>query len=112
MPRWRSRRIGMVDALNQMAFCYILYSSSLDRYYIGSCRDLNMRFQNHLDKIYPNSFTSKANDWVIYYSIELLDISSAIRFEKHIKKMKSRKFIEKLKNSPELETNLKLIFSK
>jgi putative endonuclease len=70
-----------------------------------------MRFQNHLDKFYPNSFTSKANDWVVYYSIELLNISSAIRFEKHIKKMKSRKFIENLKNSPELEADLKLKFS-
>lgn len=110
MPRWRSRCIGMVDA-DSMAFCYILYSSSIDRYYIGSCHDLNMRFQNHLDKFYPNSFTSKANDWVVYYSIELLNISSAIRFEKHIKKMKSRKFIENLKNSPELEADLKLKFS-
>ena len=69
------------------------------------------RYKNHLEKSYPNSYTSKADDWEIFYSLELDNITTAIRVEKHIKRMKSRRYIEELKESPVLELKLKLKFS-
>ena len=90
----------------KMAFCYILFSSSINRFYIGSCQDLNFRYKNHLDKTYPNSYTAKADDWVIFYYLEVDNITTAIRIERHIKRMKSRKYILELKESPELGLSL------
>jgi len=52
-----------------------------------------------------------ADDWEIFYSLELDNITTAIRVEKHIKRMKSRRYIEELKESPVLELKLKLKFS-
>jgi putative endonuclease len=101
----------MVDTLKKMAYCYILFSPSIDRFYIGSCQDLNLRYKNHLEKTYPNSYTSKANDWVIFYSLEVENITTAIRIEKHIKRMKSRRYIHELKESSELELSLKTKYS-
>jgi putative endonuclease len=99
----------MVEA-RIMPFCYILYSSSIDRFQIGNCHDLTGHYKNHLDKFYPNSYTTKADDWGIFYSAELDTITAAIRFEKYIKKMKSRKYIQEHKSSPQLGLNLKLKF--
>jgi len=46
-------------------------------------------------------FTAKADDWNLFFSLECRDISHAKQIEKHIKKMKSRKYIENLKSYPE-----------
>jgi putative endonuclease len=67
-----------------MATVYILYSASLDRYYTGSCLDLNVRLAEHLGKINTTAFTAKANDWVLFFSISDLDYKQARRIESHI----------------------------
>ncbi|WP_228376810.1 GIY-YIG nuclease family protein [Chryseobacterium formosense] len=44
-----------------MCYCYILYSKSLDKYYIGhSCEDLQERLRKHLSN--HTGFTDKAKD--------------------------------------------------
>jgi putative endonuclease len=45
-----------------MAFVYILYSKSLNGYYVGSCLDLDLRLKEHLSKKFDGGFTSKASD--------------------------------------------------
>lgn len=80
-----------------MAFVYVLYSKFLDTYYIGSCVDLEERLNEHLSKKYTNSFTAKADDWSLYFSIADLGYQQARNVEGHIKKMKSKKYIENLK---------------
>ena len=60
-----------------MASLYILYSRKLDRYYTGSCKDLNYRIGQLLDKEFAGSFTSKAEDWDLYFYIEELDCKQA-----------------------------------
>ena len=50
----------------------------------------------HNNHFYKSSFSSIACDWVEYLTFELPDIVTARALEKHIKKMKSRKFIERL----------------
>ena len=80
-----------------MAFVYILYSEELDRFYIGSCLDLDSRMKDHLEKKY-SGFTSNAHDWNLFLSIPDLEYKQARAIESHIKAMKSEKYIENLKN--------------
>ena len=42
-----------------MATVYILYSSSIDQHYIGSCKDIETRLQEHLIKSYQIGFTHR-----------------------------------------------------
>jgi putative endonuclease len=49
-----------------MFHTYILYSISLDRYYIGYCGpDLEGRFKSHLSN--HKGFTGKAKDWAVVH---------------------------------------------
>jgi putative endonuclease len=89
-----------------MAFVYILKSNSLDRYYIGSCLDLAARLQEHLAGIYQAAYTHKASDWVLLFSIEGLGYDQARKIEAHIKRMKSKKYIENLFKYPEMVRSL------
>ena len=83
-------------------FAYILYSASLDRYYIGSCQDLQTRLKKHLSN--HKGFTSKAKDWQIVYHEDFQQKSAALRREKQLKGWKSRDRIEQLiKNRQGLE---------
>ncbi|MCU7613106.1 GIY-YIG nuclease family protein [Chryseobacterium sp. GMJ5] len=78
-----------------MCFCYILYSQSLDNYYIGhSCRSLNERLQKHLSN--HKGFTGRSKDWIIIYSEYFNSKSSAYAREREIKAWKSRSKIQEL----------------
>ncbi|MCG8574810.1 MAG: GIY-YIG nuclease family protein [Flavobacteriales bacterium] len=89
-----------------MAQVYILYSKNIDRYYVGSCKNLAIRYQDHLNKKYPNSYTRIADDWEIFFSVDKLTENQARKIEKHIKSMKSRKYFENLKRYPEITEKL------
>ena len=89
-----------------MASVYVLYSPSINQYYIGSCKELSERLAQHLSKEIPGAFTGKAKDWILYFSMNGLNYEQARQIEKHIKKMKSRKYIENLKKYPELSEKL------
>jgi len=89
-----------------MAIVYILYSKKMDRYYTGSCLDLEIRMIEHRDRTFKDSYTSKADDWELVFSIENLSYESARKVEAHIKKMKSKKYIENIKMYPELREKL------
>jgi putative endonuclease len=86
---------------------YILYSKSLDRFYIGQTKDLNKRIAFHLEKKFQGSFTSKANDWGLFQTISCESRFQAIQIECHIKKMKSRQYIQNIKEYPEISDKLK-----
>ena len=89
-----------------MASVYILYSKQLDSFYVGSCADLNQRLIEHRDKKYKNSYTAKADDWELFFSLNDLGYEAAREIEKHIKKMKSRKYVNDLKNYPDISSKL------
>ncbi|MGE4541805.1 MAG: GIY-YIG nuclease family protein [Bacteroidales bacterium] len=81
-----------------MARLYILFSQSLDKYYVGSTSlELNQRLRRHLSD--HKGFTAKAKDWVIVYSEAFEDVSEARKRELQIKKWKSRTLIERLINA-------------
>ena len=76
---------------------YILYSASLDRYYTGSCEDINVRIAQH--NTGRNKSTQSGVPWEIKYTEEYATRSEALAREMEIKKKKSRKYIEWLISS-------------
>ncbi|HEX5112170.1 MAG TPA: GIY-YIG nuclease family protein [Saprospiraceae bacterium] len=78
-----------------MASTYILYSSTLDSYYIGHSEStpeerLKAHLRNH------SGYTGKAKDWQIVWSETFISKSEAYKREREIKKWKSRRAIENL----------------
>ena len=90
-----------------MSSCYILFSKKLDRYYIGfTTLPIDERLDHHLSNYYDNKFTSKANDWIVFLEIKCPNADTARKVEAHIKRMKSKRYIENLKKYPEMVENL------
>ncbi len=85
----------------------ILYSKSIDKFYIGSCVNLDERLNEHTTKKYSGSYTAKVDDWVLFYFITELEYKQARKIEGHIKGMKSKKYINDLKKYLELILKLK-----
>jgi len=94
-----------------MASVYILYSQKLDRFYTGSCQEFQFRFEDHLEKVYPSSFTTNSDDWQLFLLIEDLSYSQARSIESHVKKMKSRSYIQNLAKYSEMILRLRNKYS-
>jgi putative endonuclease len=74
---------------------YILYSYSLDKFYVGYTGDLiEERLRRHNSN--HKGFTGGKADWVVRYTEMYNDKSFALKREKEIKSKKSRKYIESL----------------
>lgn len=91
-----------------MAYTYILYSKFLDTYYTGACNDdLEKRIKKHINHQYgSHRFTAQTDDWSLYLSFKCVDYAHAIRLERKIKAIKSRKFIINLTKYPELRAKI------
>jgi putative endonuclease len=89
-----------------MASVYILYSHTSDLYYIGSTQNLDVRLDYHQVKEFKTSFTSKYSDWQLFFSIDNISNTMARKIEAHIKRMKSRKYLEDIKKYPEIVQKL------
>ena len=77
-----------------MHLVYILYSTTLDKYYIGYTSNLEERLYKHLHS--AKGFTSRAKDWTIVHPEEYSTKSEALMREKQIKNWKNRSLIENL----------------
>ena len=77
-----------------MYYFYILYSPSLDQYYVGHCHDLAGRMERHLSN--HRGFTGKAKDWEIAYTEEFENKPAAYARERQVKSWKSRAALERL----------------
>ena len=53
-----------------MFYLYIIYSTKLDRYYVGYTADIEVRLVQHNSGL--SSFTSKAKDWKLMYQEQYL----------------------------------------
>ena len=78
-------------------YVYILYSQSRDRYYIGYTHNPQERLQEH--NLGATSSTRPGRPWILVYTEEYGNKVEAIRREREIKKMKSKKYIESMINS-------------
>ena len=77
-----------------MPFVYIIYSSKLNKYYVGACIDLERRFREH--NIGHSKFTATGMPWILKHIEIFQTLQEAKKRELVIKKMKSRKYIETL----------------
>ena len=84
---------------------YILYSKKLNRFYTGETSDLDQRLVFHKNSP-THKFTGKADDWELFYEFECPSKKIAKLIEAHIKRMKSRRYIENLKRYPEIMERL------
>ncbi|WP_035463813.1 GIY-YIG nuclease family protein [Algoriphagus vanfongensis] len=87
-------------------FVYILYSSSIDTFYIGQTNNLSERLKQHKNKLVGRAFTKRATDWEIYHSISCSTRNQAILIERHLKRARRRKYLEDLKKYPEIALSL------
>ena len=86
---------------------YIIYSKTIDRYYVGETEDLSKRLILHLKHTFKGSYTTQAKDWEIVFNMRFNTRDSARRAERIGKSKKSRKFIENLIKHPELQLKLR-----
>ena len=84
-----------------MEAVYILFSEKMNRFYIGYTADFETRMEFHKNAE-KNKFTAKADDWIVYLTIECQSKKQALGIEGHIKRMKSKKYIQNLKKYPEI----------
>ena len=76
----------------------------MKKYYTGSTSNtVQQRLDQHLSKEFGyEKYTASTNDWLIYLEITCSSYKQAMAIEKHIKRMKSRKYIQNLKKYPEI----------
>jgi putative endonuclease len=76
-------------------YTYILFSKSIDHYYVGyTCDELQERLRKHNTN--HKGYTGRSNDWEIVYSENFESKTEAYSREREIKGKKSRKYIENL----------------
>ena len=89
-----------------MHYLYILHSKAIDKFYVGETYDIKERMQNHNQHYYQNAFTKIANDWECVLSFECPTQTDARYLENFIKRMKSKNFIQKIINNPNILTDI------
>ena len=100
-PSWITNQGGKLTfssffvSLN-MFIVYILYSKSIDRYYIGYTNDLQRRLTEH-NRI-KGKYTDTGIPWEVVYTETFQSRLDAHRRELFIKKKKSKSFIIELIN--------------
>jgi putative endonuclease len=75
---------------------YILESQKYGTFYVGATKDIAERLQRHNQG--RSQYTKSKRPWVLVYSEEYPNKSSAVKRENEIKRRKSKKFIESLIN--------------
>ncbi|HEY0655048.1 MAG TPA: GIY-YIG nuclease family protein [Chryseosolibacter sp.] len=73
---------------------YILYSASLDKFYVGFSESVEIRLKYHNNPIESRKFTACGIPWELKKQITCPDKKSAMRLERKIKEKKSGQFIE------------------
>lgn len=73
-------------------FVYIIYSQSIDKYYVGYSHNALERLEKH--NLGATRSTRPGRPWSLVYLEECTEKRIAIQRENEIKKMKSRKYIE------------------
>ena len=89
-----------------MHFVYIIYSSQLDKYYVGETSEPDRRLSWHNSGEFKGAYSTIASDWALFWTLQCANISVARKIEAHIKKMKSRTYYENLKMHPEISLRL------
>ena len=76
-----------------MFLVYILYSSSISKFYTGYTGDMEQRLMFHNTGM--NSFSKKGIPWVLVKYFEVEQKSEAMKLEKQIKKNGAKRYLER-----------------
>jgi putative endonuclease len=85
-----------------MTYLYFILSSAKNKIYVGVTSNLQERLRKHNDHSYAGAFSKIATDWELIFQKEFEDKQEALFLERFIKRMKSRKFIQKIIENPEI----------
>jgi putative endonuclease len=94
------------NSLQMAHLVYIIYSDSIDKFYVGETVNVAERLNQHNVGVYKAAFSKQATDWQLFWSIGCHSRSQALKIEKHIKKMRNRKYFENLIKYPEISQKL------
>jgi len=75
-----------------MAYVYILKSAKFPKTYVGSTTDIQRRISEHNSG--KHFFTKRYLPWVVVYSEEFSELSTARKREKYLKSVAGRRFIK------------------
>ncbi|MFO8147399.1 MAG: GIY-YIG nuclease family protein [Bacteroidota bacterium] len=89
-----------------MHYLYIIFSETMKKFYIGETSDVENRLIQHNTHYFKTNFTKGAEDWIIKLKFPTKSKDEAVLLERFIKKMKSRKFIEKIISKPSILTEI------
>ena len=89
-----------------MYYCYVIYSQTLNKYYIGESDDVERRLELHNSGYFARAYSKRATDWSLFVVIPCPTRITALKIEKYLKKKKSRKYIERIKSNPEMINEL------
>src|SRR5258705_176232 len=90
-----------------MHFVYILYSALTDKYYTGESINPEGRLFQHNTSFFRQSSTTTAKDWKVVLTICVNNRSEARVVERFIKSMKSKRFLNSMRNDVKYYENFK-----
>ena len=73
---------------------YILYSSKLDKFYVGSSANVSGRLRRH--NSHSKGFTAAGRPWILVFTEEFVEKQEAEAREKQLKRWKNRSKLETL----------------
>jgi len=76
-----------------MYYIYILYSTKIDKYYIGYSENPDKRLEFHNSE-YNKIWSKRGQPWKLKIKIAFETKTEALKAEKSIKRKKSRAYIE------------------
>lgn len=71
---------------------YILYSKTLEKYYVGQTVDIDRRLAEHNEG--KSNFTSRGIPWELVKVITCIDRTEALKLEKKIKSRGIRRYLQ------------------
>jgi putative endonuclease len=89
---------------------YILFSQKLNRYYVVQTQNFEERIKYHLLNEFSGSFTTKADDWQVYFTIPCESRIQVLQIESHIKRLKSKNYIGNLRKHDSIVIRLKEMY--
>ena len=92
--------------LQTMHYLYIIYSKKKNQFYTGESDDPHSRLELHNQHYFKKGFTKIADDWELVLVFECRAKEDAVYLEKFVKRMKSRKFIQKIIKNPKNLTEI------
>lgn len=75
---------------------YILQSQADKSYYIGQCKNIDIRLDQHNFSNRKNSYTRRKRPWVLVYTESYSTRIETVKRERYFKKIKNNKYLEKI----------------